>query len=59
MDDGEGGAGEIGTYLFMYASRSYFQNSARKVPMLGPVYGGTGVPFGLPVVVFGDGKESY
>lgn len=27
--------------------------------MLGPVYAGTGVPFGLPFVVLGDGEGSY
>jgi hypothetical protein len=47
------------TYLFIYARRSYFSNGAKKVPMLGPVYLGTGVPLSRPFVVFGDGKGSY
>jgi hypothetical protein len=27
--------------------------------MLGPLYGGTGVPLDVPVVVFGEGAGSY
>ena len=46
-------------YVFMYSKRSAFPNGSRKVPMLGPVYFGTGVPAGVPVVVFGDGMGSY
>ena len=34
-------------------------NGERKVLMLGPVYGGTGVPEEVPVVVFGEGLGSY
>lgn len=39
----------------MYASKSNLPNAARKVKILGPLYGGTGVPDEVPVVVFGDG----
>jgi hypothetical protein len=47
------------TDVFMYDSKSYLPNDARKVLMLGPVYFGTGVPLEVPVVVFGYGAGSY
>jgi hypothetical protein len=46
-------------YLFMYSSRSYLPNGSRNVPMPEPLYAGTTVPFGRPLVVFGDGTGSY
>ena len=46
-------------YLFMYSRRSNLPNGSRKVPMPEPLYAGTTVPFGRPLVVFGDGTGSY
>ena len=43
----------------MYANKSNFPNVSRNESMLGPVYGGTTVPFGFPSVVFGAGAGSY
>ena len=43
----------------MYASRSSLPNGFKKVLMLGPLYGGTTAPLGVPVVVFGEGAGSY
>jgi hypothetical protein len=43
----------------MYASKSYLPNGPRKVLILGLVYFGTGIPLGVPVVVFGEGTGSY
>jgi hypothetical protein len=45
-------------YVFIQLRRSKRLNASRKVPMFGPLYGGTAVPFGRPVVVFGEGTGS-
>ena len=45
--------------LFMYASKSSLPNGSRNVPIFGPLYGATTVPFGRPFVVLGDGTGSY
>lgn len=45
-------------YLFIQASKSYLPKASTNVPMLGPSYGGTTVPFGNPLVVFGEGTGS-
>lgn len=43
----------------MYSNRSNLPNGSRKVPIPDPLYAGTTVPLGRPVVVFGDGTGSY
>ena len=45
--------------MFIYASRSNFPNGSKNVEILGPLYGGTGVPSFVPVVVLGEGTGSY
>lgn len=51
--------GQKQTHLFIKANRSNLPNASRKVLTDGPEYLGTGVPSGLPVVVFGAGTGSY